>query len=59
MKFQVYKDKSGEYRWRLVAANGRTVADSGESYTRRDNAIRAIGRVTEGVDTAEIEDVEA
>ena len=30
--FQVYKDRAGQYRWRLLARNGQIVAVS-ESYT--------------------------
>jgi len=33
MRCEIYKDKAGEWRWRLVAANGKKVADSGEGYT--------------------------
>jgi uncharacterized protein len=49
MKFKIYEDKSGEWRWRLKAANGRTVADSGEGYASRNNVIRAVNRVIESV----------
>jgi uncharacterized protein YegP (UPF0339 family) len=44
-KFEVYADRAGEYRWRLVASNGRIVADSGEGYTRERDALRAVRRV--------------
>jgi uncharacterized protein YegP (UPF0339 family) len=27
-KFEIFKDKTGQYRWRLLASNGRTIADS-------------------------------
>jgi uncharacterized protein YegP (UPF0339 family) len=37
-KFVVYPDISGQYRWRLKAANGRIVADSGESYVSKQGA---------------------
>ena len=30
--FIVYKDKKGQHRWRLLAANGKIIADSGEGY---------------------------
>lgn len=33
------------WRWRLVAPNGRTVADSGEAYTRRSSLMRAARRL--------------
>lgn len=32
MTYQVFKDRKGEWRWRLRAKNGRIVADSGEGY---------------------------
>ena len=42
-KFVVYKAADG-YRWRLVAANGRIVADSGEAYTRKFDARSSAAR---------------
>jgi uncharacterized protein len=41
-KYEVYKDKSGKYRWRLIHANGRVVAKSGESFSSREKALRGI-----------------
>jgi len=40
-----YTDEAGEYRWRLVAPNGRIVADCSEGYSSRSNARRAWRRV--------------
>jgi hypothetical protein len=34
-KFEIYQDARGEFRWRLIAPNGRTIADSGEGYATR------------------------
>jgi hypothetical protein len=31
---EIYKAKDG-YRWRLVAANGRIICESGEAFTRK------------------------
>lgn len=42
MRFEVYRDKAGEYRWRLLSSNGQITADSGEGYTRQEDAHRAI-----------------
>lgn len=42
MRFEVFRDSAGEYRWRLVAANGKTIADSGEGYTRERDVRRAV-----------------
>ena len=36
-KVVFYKDKSGEFRWRLVAPNGQTIATGGEGYTTKQN----------------------
>lgn len=33
-KLIFYRDKKREHRWRFVASNGRTLADSGEGYKR-------------------------
>lgn len=40
-RFVIYQDKGGQWRWRLVASNGKIVADSGEGYYQRNNALRA------------------
>ncbi len=36
-----YQDGIKEWRWRLVAANGRIIADSGEGYTTKGAAVIA------------------
>lgn len=41
---EVYRGQDG-WRWRLVAANGKIVADSGESYVKRSAILKAIDRV--------------
>lgn len=40
MRIEVYKDTSGEYRWRRRAMNGAITAE-GESHRRKWNAKRA------------------
>lgn len=49
--FDVYQAADG-YRWRLVAHNGKIVADSGEAYTTRQNARRAARAVACRASTA-------
>ena len=56
MKFEVYRDKNHEYRWRLLFSNGQIGADSGEGYTRRDDAHRAISTVLKGLQDVTIVD---
>ncbi|HEX9088858.1 MAG TPA: DUF1508 domain-containing protein, partial [Arthrobacter sp.] len=40
-KFEVYKDKSGGYRFRLKAGNGETIASS-ESYKTKAGALNGV-----------------
>jgi len=42
---EVYCDAAGEWRWRRVAPNGEIIADSGEGYTRKFDALQAADRV--------------
>jgi uncharacterized protein YegP (UPF0339 family) len=51
--FEVYEDEAGEWRWRLRHRNGNVLADSGEGYTSRRDAIRGIESVKRNVPGAE------
>ena len=42
MKIVIFKDKKGEWRWKMVAKNGRTVATSGEGYKQRAKLIKTL-----------------
>jgi uncharacterized protein len=55
-KFEIVKDAGGNYRWRLVAANGEKVATSGESFASKSNAKRAAENVRDHAGGASIED---
>jgi uncharacterized protein YegP (UPF0339 family) len=44
MEYQVY-ESGGQYRWRLVAANNRIIANSGEAYHNKQDCLGAIGLV--------------
>lgn len=56
MTFEIYEDQRGEYRWRLVASNGRTIGDSGEGYVTRSNARRAAENARRQIGGADIQD---
>jgi uncharacterized protein YegP (UPF0339 family) len=43
-KFEVYKDKSGGYRFRLKAGNGEVIATS-ESYKSKASALTGVESV--------------
>ena len=57
-RFEVYRDRAGEWRWRLVHWNGNIVADSGEGYASRYNATRAARGVMRATADARIEHLE-
>ena len=41
-KYEVYKDKSGKFRWRLTHTNGRVIVKSGEGYATKVSALKGI-----------------
>jgi len=43
--FEVYTDDAGEWRWRLLARNGRIIADSAEGYSSRISALNGVDTV--------------
>ncbi|GJE61179.1 YegP family protein [Methylobacterium trifolii] len=45
MRFELYRDAKGEWRWRLRVPNGNVVADSAEGYARREDCEHGIGLV--------------
>lgn len=48
MKFILYKDRKGRYRWRLVGKNGKKIAVAGESFTRKRACKKSIVRLCDG-----------
>jgi len=56
-KFEVYADKGGHYRWKLVAPNGQETASSGESFASKSDAKRAAEGVKEHAGSAEVVEV--
>ncbi len=51
-KFQIYQDKAGEYRFRLTASNGQTIAVS-EGYKTLVNCENGIASVKKNAPDAE------
>lgn len=54
-KAQYYKDANNEWRWRIIASNGRVIGVSSESYKKKSDCMRSIHIVTS--ETTEIEEV--
>lgn len=45
MRFILYKDSSGYWRWQLLSANNRIIADSGEGYNNKQDCEHGIDLV--------------
>ena len=52
--FEIYKDASGKFRWRLRAANGEPIASS-EAYTTMEGCMNGIKSVKENAPIATIQ----
>ena len=58
-KFEVYADKRGEFRWRLKATNGITIASSGEGYKAKRDCLGGIASVQKNAPEAQIIELES
>lgn len=56
-KFQIYQDKAGEFRFRLLAKNGQSIAHS-EGYTALKSCLNGIESVRKNAPDAEVEQEE-
>lgn len=50
VRLDIYSDRKGKWRWRLVATNGKTLADGAEGYGERHRALHG-AEVTLGLAT--------
>ena len=57
-RFELYADRAGEWRWRLVHDNGNILADGGEGYASKRNARRGIESVKRNAAGARIDELE-
>ena len=57
--FEVYKDKSGEYRWRLRATNTQILAMAAQGYSDKRSCLNAIESVKRDVASAPVKEEEA
>ncbi len=51
MKYFVYKDVQGYWRWYLEAANGKKIAASGEGYNNKQDCEHAISLIKQSYST--------
>lgn len=55
-KFEIYKDKRGEFRWRLRADNNQVIA-AGEGYASKASCKNGIASVKKNAPKAKVEDL--
>jgi uncharacterized protein YegP (UPF0339 family) len=56
MKIHIYKDSKSESPWRLIATNGKTIADCGEGYSSKSACKDGIARLKGAAIAPVIED---
>lgn len=56
MRFVIFKDAAGKYRWHLQDANNRILADSGQGYVNKVSCRLAIRLIILKAKTASIID---
>lgn len=54
-RFELYKDKAGEYRWRLKHSNGNIIATASEGYSSKASALHGIEIVQASKDSPVVE----
>ena len=57
-KFEIYKDKGGDYRFRLKASNGQVIA-SGQGYKSKASCLNGIESIKKNAPEAPIEETES
>jgi uncharacterized protein YegP (UPF0339 family) len=55
-QFQIYKDKKGEFRWRLRAGNQEIIATASEGYKSKDDCEKGISLVKRDAAKAGVDD---
>ncbi|MFB6160057.1 MAG: HVO_2922 family protein [Haloferacaceae archaeon] len=52
---EVYQDRGGQWRWRLVHRNGNIIAEGGQGYASKRNALDGVESVRENLPDAAVE----
>lgn len=56
--FELFEDRAGGWRWRLVTSNGNIIADSGGAYETKQGVKRGVESVKRTAPDAEVAVVE-
>jgi len=46
---ELFADRRGKWRWRITARNGKIVANAGEYFASKSNALRAFRALKRGM----------
>lgn len=57
-KYQVYFDKAGMYRYRLLASNGQNIAVAEDGYSTKQGCLNGIDAISRAAKDADIDDSE-
>ena len=59
LTFEIFKDKAGEFRWRLKASNGAVIGTGGQGYKAKADCKHGIEIIMKGAAKAKVEDESA
>ena len=54
LKFEIFKDKQGKHRWRLMSHMGKAMAQSSIGYSRKAVCMKAITSIQKNVHLADV-----
>ena len=57
-RFELFRDRADEWRWRLRHRNGNVIATSGEGYTRKHNARKGLRSVIANAPGADVSETD-
>jgi uncharacterized protein YegP (UPF0339 family) len=55
LKFEIYQDNAKDFRWRLKAANGETLATSGQGYKAKADCKNGVERIMKDAEKLKFE----
>ena len=55
MRFVIFQDRSGAWRWHLKSRNHKIMSDGGEGYTEERHARAAVEKIIERIQRGDVE----
>jgi uncharacterized protein len=56
LTFEVYMDKGGDFRYRIVDDAGTNLGGSGKGYDKKEDVLKVVDTIKKGAATAKIDD---